>query len=138
MHDIKSKTLEELLSLAKEWRDFSLNINGWGRQTYELNDVSIWCYFSEKHGDHAAVALKLAKESRLEAQISFHEQQTSFDINDITRINDLPELIEKCSVTLTLAKLDFATRSETELAEEKKQRIATLEKELTELKGEYQ
>ena len=46
--------LSNLIELAKDWREFSKDSNGWNSETYEKSGLSVWCYFSVK-SDHTLV-----------------------------------------------------------------------------------
>ena len=122
------KLLEDYIKLARDWRDFSREMNGWDCRSYRKGKVQ--CYFADTR-DHSSVSFRFFEHDVV--QISFHSSPTvsGFTLRSV-------DLIEKglveYSALLDELKAEYKERDAEEVEKEKQAKIEALNLQIAELK----
>ena len=120
---------EKLIELAKKWRAFSEEVNGWNVVDYEDEDKKLYvrCYFAT-NGNHTDVTIG-------DIGIAFFDPPQIDDIK-IKHLEEgyLANVIKVYTAYLNKTKRNIEKRTKKEMEEEKQNRIKKLEEELKGLK----
>lgn len=117
-------TLEKLVKLADDWKYYSHSIYGLSSQTYEKDDMRVWCYFSN-NSNHSSVHIG-------EFDITYFNP-IRFNCFTINNVQKLSSEIIKYRKYLNKLRKEQKAKSKEEIDTDKKARIIKLKSELKEL-----
>jgi len=123
------KAIEEIIKLAKDWRDYSEKSNGWNTVTY---GCGVWCYFSIGR-EHTSVHIEDNGIGCIE--VAFH-RIVKFTFSNPAMIN--AESINKITIKYRKILNEFNERykkvTEVEKEQNRLDKIKHLESQLKDLK----
>ena len=118
---MKKKT-DNLIKLAKEYRSFSHEANGWSTESYFDGDLEVRCYFADE-SDYTAVSIG-------EFDVNFHNSIELEIRYNILNNKSLEELFIKGTKLLKHLRLEIKKKTKEEKEKDIKKRKEVLEKEL--------
>lgn len=95
------KLLKDYEKLAKQWRAFSRETNGWNCKTYKDKDtgLEVWCYFADKK-DHSSIKFS---NYPVQLYIDFFAKPIFGDMT-LKAIDKLPALLQQFRIMLAKEK----------------------------------
>lgn len=130
---MNTDTFEELIALAKDWRTFSEEANGWECQDYEGDGIKVECYFADRRNNYSTVTLHMGHNK--EARVAFHSTIKFGDLS-LSSIKDLEKMVIKATNLLNVEKTYHTKTSSKQKADERAIKIENAERHLAELKEE--